>query len=103
DCRSILRPENAVRLLRLCYRVPIDAFNRFNADDAWALASHIALSALMSLFPFLILVTTLAGFFGTRELADEVARILLAAWPAQVAEPIAAEIRSVLTTERGDL
>ncbi len=92
-----------MRLLRLCYRVPIEAFGRFNADDAWAIASHIALSALMSLFPFLILVTTLAGFFGTRELADEVARILLEAWPTQVAEPIAAEIRSVLTTARGDL
>lgn len=92
-----------MRVLRLCYRVPLDAFYRFNADDGWAIASHIALSALMSLFPFLILVTTLAGFFGTRELADEVARILLEAWPTQVAEPIAAEIRSVLTTTRGDL
>jgi membrane protein len=89
--------------LRLCFRVPLDAFYRFNADDGWAIASHIALSALMSLFPFLILVTTLAGFFGTRDLADEVARILLEAWPTQVAEPIAAEIRSVLTTTRGDL
>ncbi len=92
-----------MRLLRLCYQVPVDAFRRFNADDAWALASHIALSGLMSLFPFLILVTALAGFLGTRELADEVARILLEAWPAQVAEPIAEQIRNVLTTTRGDL
>ena len=50
----------------------MDAFYRFNADDGWAIASHIALSALMSLFPFLIVVTALAGFFGTKELADEV-------------------------------
>ena len=49
-----------MRTLRLCYQIAMDAFYRFNADDGWAIASHIALSALMSLFPFLILVTALA-------------------------------------------
>jgi len=92
-----------VRLLSLCYRVVTDAFYRFTANDGWAIASHIALSALMSLFPFLIVVTALAGFFGTKELSDEVARILLEAWPTQVATPIAAEIQNVLTTARGDV
>ncbi len=79
----------------------MDAFYRFNADDGWAIASHIALSALMALFPFLIVVTAVAGFFGTKELADEVALILLEAWPTQVATPISAEIHNVLTTARG--
>ena len=92
-----------MRILHFCYRVALDAFYRFNADDGWAIASHIALSALMSLFPFLIIVTTLAGFFGTKDLADEVARILLEAWPTQVATPISREIHSVLTTARGGL
>jgi len=92
-----------VRLLRLFYCVVMDAFYRFNANDGWSTASHIALSALMSLFPFLIVVTALAGFFGTKELADEVAHILLEAWPTQVATPIAAEIQNVLTTARGDI
>jgi membrane protein len=97
------RTEQAVHIIRLCYRVAMDAFYRFNANDGWATASHIALSALMALFPFLIVVTALAGFFGTKELADEVARILLEAWPTQVATPIAAEIQNVLTTARGDV
>jgi membrane protein len=92
-----------VRILRFCYRVAADAFNQFLADDGWAIASHIALSALMSLFPFLIVVTALAGFFGSQNLADEVASILLEAWPTQVAEPISREIRNVLTTTRGDV
>ena len=92
-----------MNLLRTSYRVTMDAFYRFNADDGWAIASHIALSALMSLFPFLIVVTALAGFFGTKELADEVARILLEAWPTQVATPISVEIHNVLTTARGDV
>jgi membrane protein len=89
--------------LRLCYQVALDAFYRFNADDGWAIASHIALSALMSLFPFLILVAALAPYFGTIELANEVAQILLEAWPTQVATPLAKEVRSVLGTARGDV
>jgi membrane protein len=92
-----------VRLLWLCYRVVMDAFDRFNANDGWSTASHIALSALMSLFPFLIVVTALAGFIGSKDLADEVARILLEAWPKEVAAPIAANIHAVLTTARGDV
>ena len=58
----------------------------------------------MSLFPFLILVTALAGFlFGSTQLADEVASILLQMWPTEVASPIASEIRRVLLGARGDL
>ena len=95
--------EQAVRILRLSCRIAIDAFYRFAASDGWAIASHIALSALMSLFPFLILCTALAGILGSRDLADEAARILLEAWPQQVAEPIAAAMRTVLTSARGDV
>ena len=90
--------------LQTCYRVTIDAYYKFLADDGWAIASHIALSALMALFPFLILVTALAGFlFGSTQLADEVATIVLQMWPTEVASPIASEIRRVLLGARSDL
>jgi membrane protein len=82
------------------YRIAREAFDTFNVADGWAIASHIALSALMALFPFLIVVTALAGFFGSRELADEAAQILLEAWPQEVAAPIALEIQGVLTSAR---
>ena len=81
-----------------------DAFRHFYADDGWAIASHIALSTLMAMFPFLIVVTALAGFFfGSKELADEAARILLEAWPKEVAGPIALDVTGVLTDTRGDV
>jgi membrane protein len=99
-----LLPERPVKSLRLLFRVFIDAINRFLADDGWAIASHIALSALMALFPFLIVVTSLAAsFLGSKELADEVVRLLLETWPQEVAAPIAGEIHNVLTTTRGDV
>ena len=55
----------------------------------------------MALFPFLIVVTSLAGFVGSANLADEVARLIVGTWPQQVSGPIAGEIRHVLTTARG--
>ena len=83
-------------------RITLDAIRHFLADDGWAIASHIALSTLMAMFPFLIVVTALAGlFFGSRQLADEAARILLEAWPQEVAGPIALDIAGVLTDTRG--
>lgn len=81
----------------------LDAYDRFLEDDGWAIASHIALSTLTSLFPFLIFATALGGFFGSKELADQAAEILLDSWPQGVARPIAAEIHNVLTQSRGGL
>jgi membrane protein len=86
---------------RLSLRVIVEAFYRFNRDDGWAIASHISLSVLLALFPFLIVVTALAGFVGSVNLADEVARLMFAVWPQQVAIPIASQIHNVLTTARG--
>ncbi|HVR55781.1 MAG: YihY/virulence factor BrkB family protein [Pseudolabrys sp.] len=93
-----------MRALKRSVRLAADAFRHFIEDDGWAIASHIALSTLMALFPFLIVVTALAGFFfGSAELADEAARLLLEAWPKQVAAPIALDIAGVLTSTRGDV
>ena len=82
--------------------VVMDAFYTFLADDGWAIASHIALSTLMALFPFLIVLTSLAGFFGSKELADQAAGLMLQVWPKQVADSLSGEIHDVLTTTRGD-
>jgi membrane protein len=91
-----------VRPFRYVFNVCLDAFYTFLADDGWAIASHIALSTLMALFPFLIVLTSLAGFFGSKELADQAATLLLQTWPPRVAETISGQIHQVLTTTRTD-
>jgi membrane protein len=73
-----------------------DAVGHFNVDDGWAMASHVALSALMAVFPFAIFVTAMAGFIGQAELATNVASILFQTWPAEIAGPIAAEVQRVI-------
>jgi membrane protein len=92
-----------VRQIRYIFHVGLDAFYTFLADDGWAIASHIALSTLMALFPFLIVLTSFAGFFGSKELADQAAGLLLQVWPRQVSDSLSVDIHDVLTTTRGDI
>jgi membrane protein len=90
----------------LLYRARVvlaDALGHFNVDDGWAMASHVALSALMALFPFLIFVAAFAGSLGDSALANRVAEMVFAAWPADVAQPIASEVRRVLAPTHSGL
>jgi membrane protein len=84
--------------MRRIWAIAIDAYWHFIGDDGWAIASHIALSVLMAMFPFFIVLTSLAGLFGSADLADRVANMLFATWPPEVAVPLAEEIHQVLTT-----
>ena len=92
-----------MQLLRKIFRIALDALYAFGEDDGWALASHIALSAILALFPFLIFLTALAGFFGSKDIADNLAILLLDTWPQEVAGPLAREVHNVLGTTRGDV
>ncbi len=84
------------RRVRKLWVVLRDAFGHLNADDGWAMASHVALSGLMALFPFLIFVASLAGSIGQEPLATEVADLLFQVWPPEVAGPIADEVHRVV-------
>ncbi|MCB1486177.1 MAG: YihY/virulence factor BrkB family protein [Bauldia sp.] len=90
-------------LYRRCRGVIGDAVGHLSADDGFAMASHVALSALMSVFPFLIFVAALASFFGEAGLASRVAGLLFEAWPEDVAGPISADVRNVLGQQQSGL
>ena len=91
-----------MRQIRYVYLVVMDAFYTFLADDGWAIASHIALSTLMALFPFLIVLASLAAFFGSKDLPDQAAELMLQIMPKQVSDSLSGEIHDVLSTTRGD-
>ena len=80
-----------------------DAYVHFNRDDGWAMASHVALSILLAVFPFLIFATALASFVGADTFADTAVHIIFDTWPKSVAEPIAREVLNVLTVNRSGL
>lgn len=89
--------------IRTTFKVVYDALFHFSDDDGWAMASHVALSTLLALFPFLIFGTTLAGFLGADRFADIAINTIVGAWPDEIAEPVANQIRQVLTVPRGGL
>jgi membrane protein len=99
---AAIRARTWLRIRRIV-AVFVDAYFRFVADDGWAIASHIALTTLTSLFPFLIFVTAVASFLGSQDLSDEAAKLIFDAWPAIVANPISNEVHNVLTAPRGGL
>jgi membrane protein len=92
-----------LRWYQFFYKVFFDAYGHFNDDDGWALASHVALSGLLALFPFLIFGTALAGFLGASSFSETAVHLLFDTWPTAIAEPLAAEIRRVLEIPRGGL
>ncbi|WP_181701453.1 YihY/virulence factor BrkB family protein [Chthonobacter albigriseus] len=79
------------------------AIDQFNRTDGWAIASHVALTSLMAMFPFLIFLTAVAAFFDLTDLSNTVVELIFNAVPATIAGPIAREVKSVLLIPRGDL
>ncbi|WP_144862078.1 YihY/virulence factor BrkB family protein [Mesorhizobium sp. J18] len=91
-----------VRRLVAIKRILRDALGHFDADDGWSMASHLAITALMALFPFLIFATALASFVGADSFANTAVHLVFDTWPDQIAAPIAHEVVRVLTIQRGD-
>nr|WP_254004941.1 YihY/virulence factor BrkB family protein [Pleomorphomonas sp. NRK KF1] len=75
----------------------------FSAADGWAIASHVALSSLMALFPFLIFLTAIAAFFDLSALSETVVALIFESVPASIAAPIADEVKDVLLVPRRDV
>lgn len=84
-------------------RILADALGHYNDDDGWAMSSHVALSGLMALFPFLIFAATLASVLGADAFSETATHLIFDTWPKNIAEPIAAEVKSVLSVPRGGL
>ncbi|MBA8836768.1 YihY/virulence factor BrkB family protein [Ochrobactrum sp. RH2CCR150] len=91
------------KVRRFLRQITYDVIGHFSSDDGWAFASHIALSGLMALFPFLIFATSLASFLGTKEFAQTAVHVIFDMWPSNIAAPIANEVTNVLTVQRRGL
>ena len=57
--------------------------------------------ALLAIFPFLIFTSSLTAFIGDRAMAEDLIAFLIAIVPPALVEPIVAEVRQVMTVQRG--
>jgi membrane protein len=77
------------------------AAERFLWDDGLYMASALAFSLLIAIFPFIIFLTAITGFVGGNRLAAWVTNALFDALPAQVAQALEPEVWNVLIRDAG--
>lgn len=81
----------------IIYDIVFDAIEHFVEEDGWAMASHISLSTLLSIFPFIVFGANLAGFLGANQFVPTVMDVLFGTWPDVIAKPITDEILQVVS------
>ncbi len=80
-----------------------NAINRLTNDGGLANAGNIALSLLLAIFPFMLLIATLANIWGDPKLLESVLQLVFNHWPAGSAKPIAEQVKVVLGQASGKL
>jgi membrane protein len=81
----------------------LEAVVRLYEQSGITLASAVAFSFIVSLFPFCIFIGSLAGLYGGRELAEQAVHLMVETLPARVAETLEPEVMSIMGTTRIDL
>lgn len=72
------------------------SIRRFSRKNGFVMSSHVAMSLMMALFPFVLFTVALAGALSQGYVTDELIDLIFGAWPKDVADPIVAELRAVL-------
>ncbi|NOC82452.1 YihY/virulence factor BrkB family protein [Ruegeria sp. HKCCD6428] len=72
------------------------SISRFSRKNGFVMSSHVAMSLMMALFPFVLFTVALAGALSQGYVTDELIDLIFGAWPKDVADPIVAELRAVL-------
>lgn len=79
------------------------AISQFQDKGGFVLSSHIAMSLMLALFPFLIFVVSLAGALSRDVASEDLIHLMFDAWPKEVADPLINEVRTVLAGNAGGL
>lgn len=92
-----------MKRLRHAWRVTVDAFDRFNRNDGWAMAGYVAFTGFLSIFPFLIFVTALIGLYISEEEVDDIVEALFQIAPPHVALTLEPAVHEVVSRDGGGL
>ncbi|GAA6158061.1 YihY/virulence factor BrkB family protein [Ruegeria sp. HU-ET01832] len=72
------------------------AIGRFGGKNGLVMSSHVAMSLMLALFPFVLFTVALAGSLSQGYVTEELIELIFGAWPKDVADPIVSELRAVL-------
>ncbi len=79
-----------------------NALLKLTYDGGLAIASNVALSLLLSLFPFLMLIAALVRLYGDPSIAQQVVTLLLGSWPGDAEKPIVNAVEVLLSQSPGE-
>ncbi len=85
------------------HRTLLEAIYRLYEHSGFSMAGAVAFSFVVSLFPFCIFLTGLAGIIGSPELAQQAVDNLFKILPGDVASALAPQVVSIMKTTRIDL
>lgn len=77
-------------------RALVLAFRRFSDKSGWIMSSHVAMSLMLALFPFILFTVALAGTLSQDFVTDDLIALVFGSWPDEVAQPIVRELNAVL-------
>jgi membrane protein len=81
----------------------MDLFHRVTEADVMGLSAEMSYRFLFALFPFILFMVSLAGFFGTEETALTVVVWMQETMPPQAATILEQPVREVIASQRLDL
>lgn len=67
------------------------------------MSSHVAMSMLMALFPFILFVVALASMLASNVNVDDLIELVFGSWPDAIEQPITNEVRAVLSNSSTNL
>ena len=86
-----------MKLLEIIYKSLSRAVTRLIYDGGMAIASNVALSLLLALFPFLMLIASLVRLYGDPSMAEQIIVLIMGSWPGDSAEAITEQLRVLLS------
>lgn len=79
-------------------RALLSAVERFSRKGGWVMSSHIAMTMMLALFPFILFIIALAGFLSQDIDTADLVELVFGAWPDEIAGPIVTELESVMAS-----
>lgn len=87
---------------RIWLHALVSALGRFGRKNGWVMSSHVAMSMMLALFPFVLFTValsgTVAGMLSSDVQRADMVELVFGSWPDQIADPIVRELNAVLTT-----
>lgn len=79
------------------------AIGRFGASGGMVLAGNMAFLGMLALFPFLIFLVALSGFFGKTQYGQDIIALFLSNLPTEVANIVARPIEGIIQNTGGEI